>query len=79
MKSNFAIFRYPDSSECAYVECDDGDVTLSSSVAAVGSTDGFVFAPFDATDTTPVVTLKENRQGSPPVMHENSTVLSHAA
>lgn len=58
MKPNFAIFRYPDSSEYAYVECDDGDVTLSSSVAAVGSTDGFVLAPFDATDTTPVVTLK---------------------
>lgn len=58
MKPNFAIFRHPDSSECAYVECDDGDVTLSPSVAAVGRTEGFVFAPFDATDTTPVVILK---------------------
>lgn len=58
MKPNFAIFRYPDSSECAYVECDDSDVSLSPSVATVGCTDGFVFAPFEANDTTPVVTIK---------------------
>ncbi len=60
MRDNYAIFRYPDTEECYILQCNNEDLVVADTYLSIDNIEGFVFAPFHISKSTPVIIIKNS-------------------
>ena len=71
--NSFAIFRLPHADSCTMVE---GEAVVVSSFAELDNQQGFLIAPFMATEEEPVVIIRQNTSPRPLTMSEVKNYLA---